>query len=306
MENRSNRLSDIEWATGWRGLWKNLGHPVESIEQKGWWDFIASEVIPFSVNRESSQYWPNYLNHLIGGGMSYRRMREWYTWHGVPYARPAAVVTLTVYHLLNETVEMHNRTGWRADPVADVYIFDTAGIFVFSSDRVCRFFSRTLHLEDWSFQPLYDPVTGSLENVGQNYMVRFGLRRTAPWSLFYHWGNGGELGLSRDLGGGRHVSLGGGFVAKSLTDADAYSETVDLVTSAGLFYDREGSLLAGLLYSPRRDGRVRLNLYPGLLRVGSLRPGFTIILTDESDVLTGITFGSVPLIPVGPGGKPFG
>jgi hypothetical protein len=36
----------------------------------------ASGILPVSVNRKSSQYWPNYLNHLIGGGMSYRRMRE--------------------------------------------------------------------------------------------------------------------------------------------------------------------------------------------------------------------------------------
>jgi len=299
LETRSNRLSDIEWDNGWRNLWRNLGHPFEAIDQRGTWDFIATEIIPFSVKPNNSQYWPNYLNHLIGGGFSYRRIREWYTWHDTPHATTAAVVTLSVYHLLNETVEMNDRKGWRVDPIADIYIFNLASIPLFNSDRVSRFFGRTLNMADWSFQALYDPETGNLENVGQNYMVRLRPRRSIPFSLFYHWGNGGDFGLTRHLGGGRNVSFGAGFVAKDLIAVDEFSESVNLVTSAGLFYDREGSLLASLIYAPNRDSRWRLNLYPGLLRLGPLEPGLTAIVTHDSALLAGITVGSLPLVPVG-------
>ncbi len=299
MENRSNQLDEIQWVNGWRNLWHNLGNPIEAINQRGWWDFIATEILPVSVSRQSSQYWPNYMNHLIGGGMSYRRMREYYTWHHIPHANLAAITTLTAYHLLNETVEMNDRTGWRVDPIADVYIFDVAGVLVFSSDTVSRFFGRTLNMADWSFMPMYDPETGNLENVGQNYMVRLGLGRTLPWSLFYHWGNGGEFGLTRNVGGQHNVSFGAGFVAKNITEVDDFSETVDLVNSAGLFYDRGGNLMTGLLFSPDKDSRWRLNVYPGLLRLGPLKPGFTVIVGGDSNVHVGVTFGSIPLVPTG-------
>jgi hypothetical protein len=299
MENRSNQLSDVSWANGWRNLWRNLGHPLEAIDQRGWWDFIATEILPVSVDRQSSQYWPNYMNHLIGGGMSYRRTREYYTWHGIPHPNLAAVTTIAAYHLLNETVEMNGRTGWTVDPIADIYLFDIASILVFSSDTVSRFFGHTLNMADWSFMPLYDPETGNLENVGQNYMVRLGLGHTVPWSLFYHWGNGGELGLTRNLGGQHNLSVGAGFVAKNITDVDEFSETVNLVSSGGLFYDRGGNLMAGLLYAPNKDSRWRLNVYPGLLRLGPFKPGFTVIVAEDSDVLAGITFGNIPLVPAG-------
>ena len=52
--------------------------PFGSIGNEGWWSFVRSEILPFSTNTDNAQYWPNYTNHLIGGGMSYRMMREWY------------------------------------------------------------------------------------------------------------------------------------------------------------------------------------------------------------------------------------
>ena len=197
---------------------------------------------------------------------------------------------------------MDSKTGWRVDPIADIYVFNVAGVLLFSSDRVSRFFGEKLHLRDWSFQPLYDPSRGTLENNGQNYMMRLRLGRTTRWSLFYHWGNSGELGLSRDLGGGHTFSWGAGFVAKNLADVDGISETVNLATTFGLFYDRDTSLMASVLYAKQKDNRWRVNLYPGLLKVGPFRPGLTFISTRDKDFLVGVTFGSLPL-PVGLGAR---
>ena len=42
----------------------------------------------------------------------------------------------------------------------------------------------------------------------------------------------------------------------------------------GVFYDRDNSLMASLQFARSRDYRYRLNLYPGLIPVGRLRPGF--------------------------------
>ena len=302
MENRSDQLDDIHWQNGWRNLWRTLTSPIETIELNGWGDFITTEILPFSTGKSDAQYWPNYTNHLIGGGMSYRMMREWFRAHGFAHERSWALLTIHAYHLLNETVEMNDKTNLRADPIADVYLFNTAGILLFESDTVSRFFSRTLNMADWSFQPLYDPVRGTLQNQGQNYMIRYRLG-DGPWYAFYHWGNSGEAGVSRHLGQGRHVSFGAGLVAKNLQDVDGLSETANLATSAGLFYDRHGSLLASLLYAKSKDIRWRLNLYPGLVDLGPLDLGFTFLSTQENDFSVGVTLGNAPLIPFGLGNR---
>lgn len=302
MENRSNKLDAIDFDSGWRNLWKNLGNPIASINHKGWWNFLSSEVIPISTERGQSQYWPNYTNHLIGGGMSYRLMREWFRWHGFGREVPWALTTIAAYHLLNETVEISEKQGWRVDPIADMYLFNVAGILLFSSDRVCRFFGERLHLRDWSYPALYNPRLGTLENNGQNYMMRLRLGRQTPWYLFYHWGNGAELGATRHLGGGHHLSAGAGFVAKDLLNVDGISETVTLASTFGLFYDRDTSLLASAIYTQDKQYRWRLNVYPGLIRCGPLQPGLTFIATRSKDFLVGLTLATLRL-PVGLGAR---
>lgn len=303
LSNRTNRLEDVYWEEGWRNLRRNLGNPFDAICQDGWWEFISSEIIPFSIDKDNAHYWPNYLNHLIGGGMSYRMMREYFTYHGFAHPTPWAVATVAVYHLVNETVEMNDRTDWRVDPIADIYLFDLGGVFLFSSDRVSRFFGETLNMSDWSFMPFYDPVTGRLENVGQNYMVRFGLGRKRRWSLMYHWCNGGEAGFSYHLGGGRNVSLAGGLEAENLIKVDRHKDSVTLVRTAGFFYDREGSLMLGVLYTHSKDARWQINLYPGLIRVAGLEPGLSFIQMQDKSVRIGLTLGSLPVIPSGLGGR---
>ncbi|MCP4574368.1 MAG: hypothetical protein GY838_18595 [bacterium] len=301
MEGRSNCAEDIDYQNGWNNVWRNLRHPVKSIEAKGWWEFIKSEVLPVSFNSGDAQYWPNYWNHLLGGGFSYRLMREWYRAHGFEHEIRWSVGTMVVYHLLNETVEMDSKTSWRVDPIADVYLFDVAGILLFSSDRVSRFFGRTLNMADWSFQPLWDPERGRFENIGLNYMMRLRLSAETPWYLFYHWGNGGELGLTRHVGGDHYLSCGAGWVAKNLEDVDGISETANLARSVGMFYDRGGSLMASVLYSKNLEARWQVNVYPGLVDLGPLRPGLAFIETQSNDIMLGVTIGNAPLLPLGLG-----
>jgi hypothetical protein len=303
LDSRSNRLSDIHWRNGWHNVWRNVGDPVEAIDQLGWRTFISSEILPASTDKNDSQYWPNYLNHLIGGGMCYRLMREYFAWHGFPHPTLAAVATTYATHFLNETVEMNDRTGWSVDPVADIYLFDLGGIFLFNSDRVSRFFSHTLNMAEWSSMPFYDPQTGALEGAGMNYMIRPALGHTTSWSLFYHWCNGGEMGLSRRLDGGHNLSLAGGLKASGLIDVDQQRESVDLVRTGGVFYDRDGSLMASLMYTMNKDARWQLNSYPGLARLGPVQPGFTVIVSQDKDMLFGVTLGNLPAVPVGLGGR---
>jgi len=304
VQNRHNRPLDIQYGRGIRNVSKNLMDPAWSIGVNGFWDFMSREVIPVSVNSGNAQYWPNYMNHLIGGGMSYRMMEEYYRYHEIPHSKLAAGATIFAYHFLNEVVENDGVDGPTTDPVADFWIFNPAGVVLFSNDRVARFFSEKLHMADWSFQPVYIPNTKELHNNGQNYSVKYHLNREGSKSIFYHWGTHAELGMSFTRRDGRCISVGLGLVAKNLLEVDEISKTLDLAVSGGIFYDRNNSLLASLLYAKTKDYRYRLNLYPGLVNLGPLKPGFFLALNQDHRTTYGISFACVPLLPFGIGGKP--
>lgn len=302
IENRANRPGDIMYARGAANVIKNLAHPAWSIRINGLYDFLAREVIPISINSGQAQYWPNYMNHLVGGGMSYRMMAEYFRFNEYRHPRAMAGLTIFAYHFLNEVVENNSYIGPRTDPVADFWIFNPAGIILFSNDKVARFFSEKLHLSDWSYQPMILPWREELQNVGQNFSVKYHLNASGSRSLFYHWGTHGELGMSFTNSDGRCYSFAFGFVAKNLLEVDEISQTLDLAASAGLFYDRNNSLLASLLFARSKDYPYRLNLYPGLLDLGPFKPGFFVALNQNNRIMTGITFGTLRHLPFGLGG----
>ncbi len=300
MENRPHKPLDLPYEAGWENLWDNLLHPFDAINAYGWDDFIAGELIPFSINSSHAQYWPNYTMHLLGGGMSSRLMTEWFAYHH--YAHPAlfSAATMTVYHLLNETVENGDFRGYNVDPIADLYIFDPLSIVLFSNDKVARFFSETLNFADWSYQLAFDFGRGTIENNGQNFSMKWRLPWSRRWHLFYNYGNHGEGGFSLKIDRERSISLGAGLVAKNLVGVedresdDVRSLTTRLVTTAGLFYDRNNSLMASLLYAGKLRSRVRLNLYPGLIRIGSFSPGLFALVDRNNHWTLGLQLHKIP------------
>ncbi len=303
VENRHNQPHLIMYGRGMENVLKNVLNPHWSLKVNGFWDFLQREVIPVSANSGRSKYWPNYMNHLLGGGMSYRMMDEYYRYHGVQRSREWAGVTIFLYHFLNEVVENDGLEGPNPDPVADFWIFNPAGILLFANDDVARFFSHTLHMTDWSYQPIFLPESGELANNGQNYAVKLHLNDSGSRSLFYHWGSHAELGMSFTKPDGRCFSFGLGLKAKNLLEIDEISKTVDLAVSGGVFYDRDNSLLASFLFARTKDYRYRLNLYPGLIDLGPFRPGFMAALDDQHDLTVGVTFGSLTHLPFGLGGR---
>jgi hypothetical protein len=295
-DNRANELGDIDYATGLENVWDNLADPIAAIEEEGWGDFIEREILPFNVTASKSQHWPNYTLHLIGGGMSYRLMEEWFHYHGYPHTKSFALATLTAYHLLNEVVENDDYVGPSTDLVADFYIFNPLGVIVFSSDRVARFFGETLSMKEWSYQPAINPRTGAIENNGQNFSLKYPLY--GKWSLFYHMGTQGELGLSYRRQNGHSISVGIGGQARDLFNVTSSVKSVTIVPTMGIFYDRNHSLLMSFLVADRDDYRVRFNVYPGVLSVGGISSGFFVGVGQRNEVKAGITFGS-PWVPLG-------
>jgi len=300
LAHQDRRIFERDYAGDVENVWMNVRDPFRAVrETEGWKDFLFREILPFSTNTRDARYWPNYTQHLIGGGMSYRMIAEWYELHGFERPRLWSAATMAAYHFWNEVVENDGLEGYTTDPVADLFLFDPLGMVLFNHDGVAGFFGRTLRMRDWSYQPAYDPHRRTLENNGQNFSLKLGLPWTERWSLFYYYGTHGEMGLSHTWSGGSSVSFAGGFRAGELEDLGKGVRTVDLVPTFGVFYDRDGSLMASLLLSNIDDYAMRLNLYPGLLGRGLLSPGLFLAAGEDRRVFAGVTFGAVRHVPFG-------
>jgi hypothetical protein len=294
--NRSRKIFEIAYAQGFTNVVDNLSHPLYSISKYGWKDFIENELIPGSISRKNAQYWPNYQNHLIGGGMDYVLISEWYRYHGFGSPRLLGIGTMVVYHFLNEVVENGSYDGINVDPLADLLVFDPLGITLFSLPGVPKFFAGTLNMAEWPTQPEYNPFTRTIENNGVNYVMKYRLGEST--SLFYYWGLTGLIGLSYSLGDGRAISAGGGLRASQLVNSGdqtvARKLTTDLTWNAGFFYDRENSLLASLFLSGISDYTVHLNLYPGVVALGQFTPGLFCAWGEGGKFVAGLNVSCLP------------
>ena len=299
ISNRSNVLSDIRFKEGLKNVSYNLSHPVSAVSDYGWQKFISNEVLPTSIKRKKAQYFPNYSLHLIGGGATLRMFEEWYRWHHYPRPKAWAFGSWMIYHFLNEIVENNRYVGVNVDPISDMYVFNTLGAALFSFDGVNRFFGQRLLLRDWSFMPAYDPHNDTIENVGQNFVVKYRFPRSEKWSLIYHFGVHGAGGLSYRKSNGKSYSVAAGLVADELVAADEATTsrtlTTKLVWTAGMFYDKDNSLLASVILSGTKGYKVRLNVYPGLFKLGKFSSGFFVNLREDNKVVAGLFVNIFPL-----------
>ena len=91
--------------------------------------------------------------------------------------------------------------------------------------------------------PAYDPWRNTIENNGQNYMVRVKLPYLKRWSLLYHWGIHGMYGLSYHRARGDAFTAAGGLVVRDLVetnnDTGVRELTATLIWTGGLFWDRK-------------------------------------------------------------------
>jgi hypothetical protein len=298
VSNRNNTLTGLPLSHGFTNVWRNVTHPWTAIREYGWRRFLDTEVLPGSLRLRNAQYWPNYQLHLIGGGITYVATAEWYAYHGCPWPKTLSVLTMGFYHFLNEAVENGSYTGLTVDPIADMLLFDPLGILLFSIDGVPAFFSHTLHASDWSFQPIVALPGGSLVNNGQNFVFKVGIPWADSWKIFYLTGMEGGLGVSWRCNESDDVSVSGGLSTRELVELDSHTEvralTATLVWTVGLYYDRNNSLLASLMFGGGRGYLCRANVYPGVVNLLGLRVGGAILIEPRTNVTLGITFSGFP------------
>ena len=279
-------------------VFRNLSHPFKAISRYGWGDFMVEEVFPLTVSMDRARWYPNYQLHLIGGGVTYSYLTDYFTLHEYSFPRVWAGITYMSYHLMNEIIENDDYQGYSVDAVSDIYIFDIGGMILFSSPAVRRFFKTTVIMSDWSMQPAIVFPEGYLENNGQYFSMkwRFPFRKNRSWHFFYYYGLNFVVGLSYLHGNGYSLSVGGGVRTKSITveDTSTNKQSILYVYTGGIFIDRYNSLLASLIVNYNYYQVFQLNVYPGVLRYGDYTAGLFLALSQDYRVLAGATFRCIP------------
>jgi hypothetical protein len=283
-----------EWG---ENVWQTVGHPIRTINEFGLGEFIKTELFPLTLNMEGNQWVPNYFLHLIGGGLHFRATEEWFRYHGFRAPRLWSIGTMIAYHAMSEIVENRGNEDLTVDHLADLLIFDPAGMLLFANEGVCRFFSEKLNLAEWSMQPAVNFANGNLENMGQFYVAKYPVTGDRRWNIMAHFGLHGMFGVSYRRTPEYSISLTGGFLVQDLVEIEPGGEERTLqgvlTWRAGIFYDVNNSLLASLMVSNLERHRVRLNVYPGVLRIGPVSPGFFV--SGSKEWVVGMYISFIPL-----------
>lgn len=289
LQSVDNRIGIHQYGKMANVVFRNLAHPFENIKRYGWPLLVRTELLPLSFRRDELQWIPNYQQHLIGGGMLYTRMKEWYEYHNIPYPWLMSSLTLMTHHLLNEVMESGPNEGWSVDEVTDIYLFDLGGIILFSFDDVNEFFSKELNLADWSLQAAVSMPNGRV-NAGQYFAIKWKLPYTEDWSLFYRYGMGALFGLSKKINPEDAISVGLGFKTKHLIDVSSEfrQRTIETGWFAGIFYDKNNSLMSSLVLSGVKEFFCMADIYPGIIKYKDFSPGIWAVFGRNGNTTIGI------------------
>lgn len=291
-------VSLYNWKNDAQNIWNNITHPVENIRAYGWDRFRRQELFNLSFDINELQFIPNLADHTIGYGMLYAKATEWYDAHGYPLPVVWAVGTSLAYQYVNEMMQNGGTIYVNVDCIADYDIFNVLGYALFSFDGVKKFFSENVQLNDWSLQPLYVPWNHHLENVGQEFLLRYRLPFADQYAPFICWGVNSVAGLSYRYDNTNNISLGVGQAVVGMTAnkrGEYISSTPQLERALGIYWDNDGSLLAGLVVRGQSSINVELNIYPGLFEFHGIKPGFYLGAGGNEGLVAGVTFMNFPI-----------
>ena len=294
LRNKPRKIFDFSYKSTFHyGIRGAFQYPGEAIERFGGWGrFTRVELLPLSFDFHEMNWIANWTEHLLGGGMTMRMLDEWYRAHGVPLPRVMAMINTYAASILNEVSEMPNIQGYAAPTVSDLMFFDTAALLLFQWDQPTRFFARTLEMADWSNQAALTLPNGQLQNNGQYWTLKIpiGLERTR---LFVRGGLGAQLGISRRLNAEDHLSVAlGGDTEVRDVDPVTQHETIEMALGAGVYYDRNNSLLWSVTMSPA-ENLIAVNVFPGWVRGLPKQIGLWSVLTRHHQFRIGLVHGGL-------------
>src|SRR5450432_2626772 len=289
----SRNIFDFDYRTNMANVARNILHPIPAISNDGWKTFFTEEIFPLSFTQSTARWTPNYSLHLIGGGMTYTALREWFEDYHVPAPRVFSAFTLMAAAFVNESLENKGVVGFNTDCIADIYFFDIGGIILFSFDWPSRFFSQQVVVSDWSLQPSFTLPNGELHNAGNYFAAKWALPFYRRLALFTWFGEATTAGLSFSLDDEYSVSAAAGGAALHLVNqaTQRVQNVVDFVPTAALFLDRRNSLLASLQVSDVDDSFIHFNLYPHAITARGPAIGLWGVVDKRARVAAGFAIG---------------
>jgi len=262
-------VARVAYGTATKTILNSLVHPDAVLRQYGYARWLRNEMFPLTTKGDGGgQWYPNYHLHLIAGGMTYARTVEWYEQHGVvSHPRIAAAATVYAWHFLTEIVENGNRRPYDEDGFTDLAFFDAASILLWNQGWLTRPFGGRLEFTDWPGQASLSFPGGTIENAYMLAMLRVPLPRTTGWKAMTTMGAAFLVGASRRVGDNYWLSAAGGFdpADNPIIDQTTGRKSVSLEANAGLFVDRDGSLLVSMITKGGSNNGPTLNVYPGVL-----------------------------------------
>ncbi|MEA1986965.1 MAG: hypothetical protein U9N76_05705 [Candidatus Marinimicrobia bacterium] len=297
--NRFDRsITKQSYKLGMQNVNDNLLHPFYHIEHFGYDKFFKQEFFNFSLDFETAGYMPNIGLHILGNGMEYAKLSEWYDYHNVPYPKLFSIITTTSYQYLNEVIENGSYQGTNVDPIADMLFFNPVGIILFSFEPIQNFFSEKLPIYSWPLQPMINPQNLFIENGGQQYASRLQITKNENISLFFNWGLSAVFGMSYKLENKKNISFGIGGYMNNLVNEE-YSENrfvsgyIDY--AVGIYYDKNNSLLSSVLVTGPKAYNLRINVYPNLINIKGIKPGFFLGVGEMDNFTFGINIAPIPI-----------
>jgi hypothetical protein len=270
---------------------RNLANPFPAISHDGYGRFFRTEIFPLSWTPDTSFWVPNYSLHLIGGGMTFRSLTEWFEDQHAPVPWLWSGMTVLASALVNETIENRGNTGYNTDCIADVFFFDIGGMLLFSSDAVAHFFSHDVIVADWSGQPTFTFPGGNLNDQGNNFSVKWPLPFYPRLAPFLYMGLGSLFGVSYRVAGEYSISVAGGERSFRLTNVSLNSlqNQVKFAPSAAIFFDRNDSLLASVQLSNVDENLLQINVYPNAFFASKPGVGFWYMVGKSGQFLAGLS-----------------
>ena len=266
---------------GWSAVWASITRPGKAMEQAGGWGpVLKRHLIPFVGDDEvrEAQWVPNYFGHLIEGGMAYRRQLEWNRLHDVPFSTLSAVVITQFAVLLNEAYETPKGDPFvdengTAGLFVDAVIMDPLGILLFHQDGVSRFFADKLGATIWPRQASLTLPGPRVINNGEAVVFRPKLWFTDAFRFFVRTGIGAQVGISVPRDDGLEVGVGIGAESHSRRLDSAGIESAEFSLSAGVWIDREGSLLFSMTWDEKTDRSLAIDVFPGVISIAGTTLG---------------------------------
>ncbi len=290
LQSVPNDITKPPYAKMTRIVLRNLGNPFRSISNYGWSKLVRTELLPLSFTKDNLQWIPNYQQHLIGGGMLFTAMKEWYKERNFPMPWLFSSFTVMAQHFFNEVMETGPSESYSEDEVVDIYIFDLGGIVLFSFDSINKFFSKTLNLSDWSLQSTITMPYGRV-NAGQYFAIKWKYPFSDDYYMFYRYGMGALYGVSKKVDSTDFFSVGIGFKTKHLVDINTNTRqrTIETGWYAGVFYDRNNSLLASIVMSGVKEYFCMIDVYPGIIKFGEFSPGVWTVIGRDGRMMFGLS-----------------